>query len=202
MNKINKSIERKNEILNSAKKVFLKKGFSKTTMEDIISQTTLSKGGVYYYYKNIRDIIFDIFLEGHNNRINLIFEYMKTNNLSVDDLKDENIMADMITNKILHSDSTMEIYAQFLVEAMYDSELYSTYENLMREGGKSFGNSDSNIFLGKIYSMDDELEFITNIINTFIVGANVLKAHNNFIENRNIIKEMIKVAIREFKSKK
>lgn len=202
MNKNNRGNDRKGEILNAAKSVFLKKGFSKTTMEDVIAETSLSKGGVYYYYKSTKEMIFDIFLEGHNHRINLIFEYMKRNNITIEDLADENIMAEMITDKILYDNPIMEIYAQFVVEAMYDEELHFTYEKLMNEGKKSFGNSDSNIFSGEIYSTDNEFDFMTNIINTFIVGANILKANKIFMENRNVIKEMIKVVIREFKGKK
>ena len=40
--------ERKKEIMDSAAKVIVAKGFGKTTMEDIIAGTTLSKGGVYH----------------------------------------------------------------------------------------------------------------------------------------------------------
>ena len=38
---------RKKEILDAAKKVFLRKGFADTVMEDIIVETSLSRGGVY-----------------------------------------------------------------------------------------------------------------------------------------------------------
>ena len=43
---------RKKEILDAARKVFLSKGFADTVMEDIITETSLSRGGVYYHYKN------------------------------------------------------------------------------------------------------------------------------------------------------
>lgn len=37
--------QRKREIMNAAAKVIIDKGFEKTTMEEIIAGTTLSKGG-------------------------------------------------------------------------------------------------------------------------------------------------------------
>ena len=43
--------ERKKEIMDSATEVILEKGLEKTTMEEIIAGTSLSKGGVYHYYK-------------------------------------------------------------------------------------------------------------------------------------------------------
>ena len=55
--------ERKKEILEAATKIFLKKGFEKTSMEDIIAATSLSKGGFYHYYSNTTDILHDLMLE-------------------------------------------------------------------------------------------------------------------------------------------
>ncbi len=52
--------ERIEEILNAATEVFLEKGYSNTTMEDIINATTLSKGGFYYYFKSTKEIFFRI----------------------------------------------------------------------------------------------------------------------------------------------
>ena len=47
--------ERKIQICNAAKDVFLKKGFSRSNMEDVIEASGISKGGVYNYYKNLCD---------------------------------------------------------------------------------------------------------------------------------------------------
>lgn len=51
---------RKKEILDAAKRVFLRKGFADTVMEDIIVETSLSRGGVYYHYKNKVEILHDL----------------------------------------------------------------------------------------------------------------------------------------------
>ena len=48
MRVIKSKSERKKEIMEAAKSVFLEKGFEKTTMEDIIAETSLSKGGFYH----------------------------------------------------------------------------------------------------------------------------------------------------------
>ena len=53
------------EIQEAAKKVFLEKGFRYTTMEDVVKHTTLSKGGVYQYYKTTKAILFDIMQNGN-----------------------------------------------------------------------------------------------------------------------------------------
>ncbi len=64
--------ERKKEIMEAAKSVFLEKGFEKTTMEDIIAETSLSKGGFYHYYASTTDILHDLMIEGIAYRINII----------------------------------------------------------------------------------------------------------------------------------
>lgn len=195
-------MERKKEILDSAKKVFTIKGFAKTTMEDIISDTSLSKGGVYYYYKNKKDIIYDIFIEGNEYRMNIIKKYILDNNLKPEDFKNEDIVTDIILEKIMDDNLLMGIYAQFLVEAMYDDELFSTYKNIIENTKEIIAEKNLDEFFLNIIEKSSDFEFLTDIINTFIVGVNILKYRDNFYFKKVIIKEMIKVAIKDFKRKK
>lgn len=52
--------ERLQEIQMAALELFLSKGYNNTTMEDIIHETTLSKGGFYNYYKSKDAILADL----------------------------------------------------------------------------------------------------------------------------------------------
>jgi AcrR family transcriptional regulator len=54
------SEERKNQILDAATQVFMQKGFDKARMDDIVEQTGLSKGTLYWYFKSKYDIIISI----------------------------------------------------------------------------------------------------------------------------------------------
>lgn len=191
--------DRKKEILEAAKIVFVKKGFSKTTMEDVIAQTSLSKGGVYYHYKSTKEMIFDMFMEGNEYRINIMRQYIRDNRLSQEDLMNEEIVAEMMTQKILTVSPMMEVYAQFLIEAAYNAELQATYSEIVR---KSFEE------IAKIFphnpAVDPEkmragTDFMINLMNIFILGSNILKVHDNFENNRILIKEMIQLAIRYFR---
>lgn len=53
----------KAQILTMATAVFAQKGFAKTSMNDIVRESGLSKGGVYWHFKSKDDIIFAIFDE-------------------------------------------------------------------------------------------------------------------------------------------
>ncbi|OCA82240.1 hypothetical protein A8F94_20205 [Bacillus sp. FJAT-27225] len=52
--------ERKNMILQSAKEVFINKGFNATTIQDIINHSGVSRGGVYTYFKNTEDVFIEL----------------------------------------------------------------------------------------------------------------------------------------------
>ncbi|MEJ2262748.1 MAG: TetR/AcrR family transcriptional regulator [Anaerolineales bacterium] len=54
------SEERKNQILDAATEVFVHKGFDKARMDDIVDETGLSKGTLYWYFKSKSDIIIAI----------------------------------------------------------------------------------------------------------------------------------------------
>ncbi len=64
--------KRKEEIKEAAAKVFIEKGFANTSMEDLVRESGLSKGGFYHYYKNTTDIIYDMMVDGINYRNEII----------------------------------------------------------------------------------------------------------------------------------
>lgn len=59
-------------ITNTALKIFSEKGFSLTTMDDIVSACKMSKGGIYNYFKSKEEIFLAIAEERFNKRHELI----------------------------------------------------------------------------------------------------------------------------------
>ena len=51
---------RKNQILNAAFEVFVNKGYAKTTMDDIVASSNLSKGALYHYYKSKKELFLSL----------------------------------------------------------------------------------------------------------------------------------------------
>ena len=51
------TVERREQILNAAEKVFNRLGFNKARMDDIVVESGLSKGALYWYYKSKNAII-------------------------------------------------------------------------------------------------------------------------------------------------
>tara|TARA_B100000676_G_C17741213_1_gene661475 strand:+ start:101 stop:706 length:606 start_codon:yes stop_codon:yes gene_type:complete len=52
MNKENNKTLKQNKILEAAYTVFVEKGYSETTMDDIVRQSKMSKGAIYHYYNS------------------------------------------------------------------------------------------------------------------------------------------------------
>lgn len=53
-----KIAKKKQEILRSAAEVFVEKGFEGTTMEEIAAKLLMTKGSMYYYFKNKEELLY------------------------------------------------------------------------------------------------------------------------------------------------
>lgn len=51
-----KSINKKNFILETAREVFARKGYANTTMKDVVAACDVSRGGVYLYFTDVKDL--------------------------------------------------------------------------------------------------------------------------------------------------
>ncbi len=60
--------ERRNEILDAANELFVKKGFDGTSTNDILEKVGIARGTLYYHFKSKEDIM-DALIERYNVRI-------------------------------------------------------------------------------------------------------------------------------------
>ena len=188
---------RKKEILDAAKKVFLRKGFADTVMEDIITQTSLSRGGVYYHYKNKVEILHDLMREGMAYRVNKINEFLAEYSGELD----ANVVAHMIVDKVLDESELMSIYAIYLQAKKTNGELRNLFPILVEESLKA-------TYMGVKVAKEGECEYLANdffifFINMIILGCEILDgARENFINNRELFVETIKLFIDSYKKGK
>ena len=122
--------ERKKEIRKAAARKFLEKGFSATTMEDVIAESGLSVGGVYHYYKNTGDILYDIMEEGNKYRINETVQHIQHGSYT----SSQDMAAQFIADKILDENEYKPLYALFLLEKAHNPKLQELYTRLKTEG--------------------------------------------------------------------
>lgn len=55
-----KSTQKRNLILENAKKVFVERGFKNVTMKDIIDASGISRGGLYLYFSSTKEIFLEV----------------------------------------------------------------------------------------------------------------------------------------------
>ena len=55
-----KSVQKKRYIVETARKVFMEKGFKTVTMKDIVEACDISRGGLYLYFENTSQIFTEV----------------------------------------------------------------------------------------------------------------------------------------------
>lgn len=177
--------ERKKEIMDSASKVIVEKGFEKTTMEEIIAGTTLSKGGVYHYYGSVVEIFKDIMLYGIEYRNEIIRENLAKSQKNIT----KGFMAKELVKKIIDDNPYMPLYIELLIAKRRNPELNELMVELQEQTKERFkvifGDSSKWLF------NPDMFQLVTDFINAMILGSNVLEARENFKENRNLLEKML-----------
>ena len=179
--------ERKKQIRQASIAVFLKKGFRNTVMNDIMEATGLSRGGLYHHYGSTYEILYDIMLEGNKYREKIIYDEM--NNTSQDFSE---VLSEIILEKMLYQNDYVSIYAMFLQELNHDDKLKDLYKKLKKSSSDSILMLFDEDVRGEL---SEAIELITDLINTFILGCEVLNARENFVKNKFALKKMIGIIL-------
>ena len=177
-------IERRQQIKTATKKVLLKKGFRNVVMEDIMKETKLSRGGLYHHYSSVNEILYEIMVDGDNARKTIIEKALTVKK----DLSFNELISDVIVEKMLSENEFVSMYVMFLEEIRYDEKLKKLYEKLKNESIQSISSifEAENRELFKKHS-----ELIVNLINSVILACELLETRENFSSNKEILKKMI-----------
>lgn len=176
--------ERKQQIKRVAARIFVEKGFDNTTMEDLVKETGLSKGGLYHYYKNTAGILYDIMLDGIVYRNNVIAQSIANGRQwSMEFLAEEMAKKAVDTNKL------MPVYVELLLAKKRNSRLEEVYKQLERTTFEMF--KAQNIEAETLNIAPSRVAFMIFFVNAIILSANVLKAHELVQDNQDLIKDII-----------
>ena len=176
--------ERKQQIKRVAARIFVEKGFDNATMEDLVKETGLSKGGLYHYYKNTTGILYDIMLDGIVYRNNVIAQ-------SIADGRQWSIefLAEELAKKAIDANELMPVYVELLLAKKRNSRLEGVYRQLEHTTFELFETQHINTTSFNLTS--NQLAFMTFFVNAIILSANVLKEHALVQSNQALIKEML-----------
>lgn len=182
--------QRKEEIKKVAAKVFVELGFSNTTMEDLVRETGLSKGGFYHYYKNTTDIIYDLMVDGINYRNEIIKKSLDAEKkLSIEFLARE------MTKKVIDDTTLTGVYVEFLLAKKRNKKLEEIYKILVRKTIEAFKSINIDF---KEYSIAAEkFEILTFFINSTILSSNILQSRQLLLKKKDLIEKMFLLILKE-----
>ena len=173
---------RKKEIREAAKECFLNKGFQLTTMEDVITEVGMSRGGVYHHYASTNEMLKDLMFDGNDYRNNLINEYLK-NNRGKDKYQQ---MGYILVDKSLADTELMRLYTLLLQAKKYNQDLEKLYQELKLNTTNELSLIAKQLGIKTDIFKDD---FLVNYINAMILSSEVLCARNSFSQHKKYIKE-------------
>ncbi len=182
--------ERKNEIRTAAIDVFMSKGYRNTTMEDIIHNTSLSKGGVYRYYSSTKDILIDIMRFGSEYRTDI---FRKISEDFDKEISFHELLLKFAINKIYDDKPYMKLYIMFISEIIYDEELKKLFYEIEHESfikmldviGTNFSEEEKEIFKKKNM-------FTSRMINAILFIDSIFEEQHIMLENKEKVVALLK----------
>ena len=141
-----KSLQKKKYILDTARKVFVEKGFKNVTMKDIVEACEISRGGLYLYFDSTEQILMEV----------LQMEAAETD--------------DVFTERIEQGDTAADILTLFLKEQK--RELLQKKDNLtvaVYEYFFAYGLTDKNNMLRRQF--DAGVKVIEKLIEAGIASG-------------------------------
>lgn len=177
--------DRKKQICEAGKKLFLEKGFRATTMEDIMRTSGLSKGGLYHHYHSTTEILYDLMMLGNDKRFEISEDFMKNHT----EISREEMILEITLSKILDQNEYKSLYAILLMEARKDERLQELLIKLNEDSQQEFLQFLKKNQLEELSCFLDE-EFLA-FMNSMILAMEVLDVRETFLQHREFFKMIL-----------
>lgn len=123
--------QRRRQILDAARRCFDRKGFHQTSMQDVFTESGLSAGAVYRYFRSKEDIVRAIGVENQRIVTGLLEEMLNEDTLPA--LEDVIGRFAERVESLLGSDGPLRLAPAGWVEAMYNPALGPTVRDLFTD---------------------------------------------------------------------
>jgi len=145
---------RRREILDAALRCFSKKGYHETTVNDIVKESKLTKGGIYWYFKGKKEIFMAV-IEEYLREDKIFWEEILKKYKPGPELLIE--AGSLYLKRCLEDKSFSAFYAEFSAEAYRDKAIKGRIANLYREWQRMIkGALDCAIQRGGMKPLDSE----------------------------------------------
>jgi AcrR family transcriptional regulator len=140
--------ERKDEIIKTAQKLFIEKGFAETKVSEIVKSINVSQGVFYYYFSSKDEIIDEIIDRYIKQLLNSTVEIIQNSQLSalekLERMSDRQLNINMIENNNIHRIKGVDIHERILKRLILD------YVPLMKKAFTENGDRET-LFLMELF---------------------------------------------------
>ncbi len=105
-----KSVQKRKYILETARKVFMEKGFKKVTMKDIVEACEISRGGLYLYFESTSQIFLEV----------MKLESQEADDVFSDSIKEDATAADILILFLTEQKKELLRRKDTLTQAVYE----------------------------------------------------------------------------------
>ena len=146
--------ERRKQIMDAALTCFARKGYHKTTMDDIVAESGLSKGTLYWYFKSKDELFFSL--------VNSLFLEIRHD---IDAIAEQHTSASDKLRALAHEfvsffDEVTEflnVFFEFWMQSALNEQLNQLFQNmLVQYRGKIAGIIEDGIEAGEFQEVDAE----------------------------------------------
>lgn len=131
------SVATKNSILKAAIEVFVMRGFAKTTLEEVAKKADVTRGAVYWHFKNKHDIFEALHEELHQPLTSSILEDMKKNR--DDSLQQLQELCEKLLIDLANDETRQKILKIFLCKCDYSCGMEEILEKQRKQKLKNIG---------------------------------------------------------------
>ncbi len=179
--------DRRKQICDTARRLFIEKGFENVSMKDINKALNISVGGLYHHYANINEILKDLVVNSQEYKNNLLASIRSASpEMSLDEA-----MIETVVYLLFDKSEYSMLYVMFLIAAKSDENLFEVSKELLEKSKQEYlllldflGTKDYECFIND--------EFI-GFINSVKIGNYYLKHNNEIEENKIIYRDFVRV---------
>ncbi len=159
----NRGIDNKKKILNSARKIFQKKGGQQTSLADIAKAAGISKGTLYYYYSTKAELIFDITHEHMNSMTSSLLKLVEDKAETMDAAE----IIHLVYNTIIKAESRSKLHLYLVQEAIIgNDELRQRFQQAYNEWREMISSG-----LKTILKRRKDIDVLSHVLLTSITGG-------------------------------
>lgn len=182
--------QRKQEIQDAALDIFCRKGFSAATMENIVAEVSLSKGGVYRLYPGTAAILSDLMIRGMRLRNDFYRERAEALHKAGKPLTME-FLVEIIVESLLKYEKFSLLYGEFLIEKRRNPELAGLYDQIYGESLRETLALIKDCGAEALLLKPGLLKKLTDVMDSVTLSVSVLGLREELIQNPGCIPALL-----------